>query len=141
MTVYSAQHAAEPSASPLPSSVEPRSAVAWMSPALSRATTLNPTSVPATSGTVLEARPTRRARSARSRSDRATITYWSGSYNAQVGANSCRQPLVPRGIEGQHAPNRLCQQSELLFAICKTGRLRHHVPVYVSIALLAAQAQ
>src|SRR2546430_9571368 len=34
------------------------------------------------------------------------ITYWSGSYNAQVGANSFRQPLVPRGIEGQHAPNR-----------------------------------
>ena len=69
------------------------------------------------------------------------ITYWSGSYNAQVGANSFRQPLVPRGIEGQHAPNRLCQQSELLFAIRKTGRLRHDVPVHVSIALLAAQAQ
>ena len=69
------------------------------------------------------------------------ITYWSGSYNAQVGANSFRQPLVPRGIEGQHAPNRLCQQSELLFAIRKTGRLRHDVPVHVSIALLAAQAE
>jgi hypothetical protein len=43
--------------------------------------------------------------------------------------------------EGQHAPNRLCQQSELLFAIRKAGRLRHDVPVHVTIALLAAQAQ
>ena len=61
--------------------------------------------------------------------------------NAQVGPNSVRQLLVPFGIEGQHAPNRLCEQSELLFAIRQTRWLRHDVPVHVSIALLAAQAQ
>src|SRR5947208_15959467 len=69
------------------------------------------------------------------------ITHWFGSYNAQVGANSLRELLVALGMEGKHAPNRLCQQSELLFAICQTGRLRHDMPVHVSIALLAAQAQ